>query len=81
MLYPFEMLLCRFTSHHNLDQKANPFYKTPGRPQEFNPLALSKMQKKKYFIWIRIQMSNEKNLGWLGYIGDEILPSYIGIIS
>ena len=25
-------------------------------------------------------MSNEKNLGWLGYIGDEILPSYIGII-
>ena len=26
------------------------------------------------------QMSNEKNLGWLGYIGDEILPSYIGII-
>ena len=26
-------------------------------------------------------LSNEKNLGWLGYIGDEILPSYIGIIS
>ena len=25
-------------------------------------------------------MSNEKNPGWLGYIGDEILPSYIGII-
>ena len=24
--------------------------------------------------------SNEKNLGWLGYIGDEILPSYRGII-
>ena len=24
-------------------------------------------------------MSNEKNLGWLGYIGDEMLPSYIGI--
>ena len=23
-------------------------------------------------------MSNEKNLGWLGYIGDDILPSYIG---
>ena len=23
-------------------------------------------------------LSNEKNLGWLGYIGDEILPSYIG---
>ena len=22
--------------------------------------------------------SNEKNLGWFGYIGDEILPSYIG---
>ena len=22
----------------------------------------------------------KKNLGWLGYIGDEILPSYIGII-
>ena len=24
---------------------------------------------------------HEKNLGWLGYIGDEILPSYMGIIS
>ena len=27
-----------------------------------------------------IQLSNEKNPGWLGYIGDEVLPSYIGII-
>ena len=27
------------------------------------------------------QLSNEKNPGWLGYIGDEILPRYIGIIS
>ncbi len=26
-------------------------------------------------------LSNEKNPGWLGYIGDEILPSYIGIIT
>ena len=27
-------------------------------------------------------VSNEKRApGWLGYIGDEILPSYIGIIS
>ena len=27
------------------------------------------------------QMSHEKRApGWLGYIGDEILPSYIGII-
>ena len=26
-------------------------------------------------------MSHEKRApGWLGYIGDEILPSYIGII-
>ena len=25
-------------------------------------------------------MSNEKNVGWLGYIVDEKLPSYIGII-
>ena len=25
-------------------------------------------------------MSHEKIPGWLGYIGDEILPSYIGII-
>ena len=24
-------------------------------------------------------LSNEKNPGWLGYIGDEILPSYIYI--
>ena len=26
------------------------------------------------------QMSHEKNPGWMGYIGDDILPSYIGII-
>ena len=27
-------------------------------------------------------MSNEKRApGWLGYIGDEKLPSYIGIIT
>ena len=26
------------------------------------------------------QMSSEKNPGCLGYIGDEILPSYVGII-
>ena len=25
-------------------------------------------------------VSNEKNLGWLGYIGDDKLPNYIGII-
>ena len=25
-------------------------------------------------------MSNKKNLGWLFDIGDEILPSYMGII-
>ena len=30
----------------------------------------------------RCDMSNEKRaLGWLGYIRDEILASYIGIIS
>ena len=23
-------------------------------------------------------MSHEENLGWLGFLGDEILPSYIG---
>ena len=27
-----------------------------------------------------MQLSNEKNPGWLGTIGDEILPSYIRII-
>ena len=26
------------------------------------------------------KLSHEKNHGWLAYIGDEILPSYIGII-
>ena len=26
------------------------------------------------------QLSNEKNPGWLGYIGDEKLPSFLGII-
>ena len=26
------------------------------------------------------QLSNEKTLGWLGYIGKEKLPSYMGII-
>ena len=29
------------------------------------------------WIFFLKQMSNEKNLGWLGYIGDETLPSYI----
>ena len=27
-----------------------------------------------------VHLSHEKNPGWLGYIGDEILPSCIGII-
>ena len=30
--------------------------------------------------WMGGQVSNEKNLGCLGYIGDEKLPSYMGII-
>ena len=30
---------------------------------------------------LKKQLSHEKRaFGWLGYIGDEILPSYIGII-
>ena len=29
---------------------------------------------------LKKDLSNERNPGWLGYIGDEILPSYIGII-
>ena len=28
------------------------------------------------FFLARTQMSNEKNPGWSGYIGDEILPSF-----
>ena len=39
-------------------------------PQPYTPL-------KSVNKW---QLSNEKNPGWLGYTGDEILPSYIGII-
>ena len=33
-------------------------------------------------FWKKVngQVSNEKNPACLGYIGDEILPSYIGII-
>ena len=27
-----------------------------------------------------VHLSNEKKLGWLGYIGDGLLPSYLGII-
>ena len=27
------------------------------------------------------KLSNEKNPGWLVYIGDEVLPSYMGIVS
>ena len=27
------------------------------------------------------QLNNEANPGWFGYIEDEILPSYIGIIT
>ena len=29
----------------------------------------------------KTHLSNERNLGWLGYIGDEQLPSYTGIIN
>ena len=29
---------------------------------------------------LKRELSNEKDPGWLGYKGDEILPSYIGII-
>ena len=32
-------------------------------------------------ILISQKMSNEKNLDCLGYIGDEILPRNVGIIS
>ena len=39
------------------------------------------MQSKMKTARFLAQVSNEKNLGWLGYIGDYIiLPSYIGII-
>ena len=31
-------------------------------------------------VWSLKQDEHRKNLGCLGYIGDEILPSYIGII-
>ena len=34
-----------------------------------------------FFEFGYLNLSNEKNLGWLGYIGDEILPSYKGSIS
>ncbi len=45
-----------------------------------------------FFGWVTVElefgedvgffdMSHEKIPGWLGYIGDEILPSYMGIIS
>ena len=27
------------------------------------------------------QLSNEKNLGCLGYMADDILPSYMGIVK
>lgn len=27
-----------------------------------------------------IDLSNEQKTGWLGYVGDDILPSYMGII-
>ena len=40
--------------------------------------------KSKYAQSITIEihyLSNEKNPGWLCYIGDEKLPSYIGIIK
>ena len=44
------------------------------------PLDLS-IQFSMVFYWLVCRhRSNQKNLGWLGYIGDEILPDYIGII-
>ena len=32
-------------------------------------------------IAILPDLSHEKNPGWLGYIGDDILPNYLVIIS
>ena len=36
--------------------------------------------KQRFFRKLDVHLSNEKILGCLGYIGDEILPGYIGII-
>ena len=34
-----------------------------------------------YILEREHHLSNEKHPGCLGYIGDDILPSYVGIIS
>ena len=49
-----------------------------GFPQLFEPKGPHKLRVEWYFGVE--QVSNEKNPGWLGYIGDDKLPSYIGII-
>ena len=51
---------------------------TPGP----TPLAQVEGEEKVEVVFFqKFQMSNEKkDPGWLGYIGDEILPSYMGII-
>ena len=35
---------------------------------------------KSFHCNVETHLSNEQSPGWLGYIGDGILPSYIGII-
>ena len=32
------------------------------------------------FAWVQMSSDQEGPPGWLGFIGDEILPTYIGII-
>ena len=46
------------------------------KPSNFPPFLAS-------YIWIASwkDVSHEKNPGWLGFIRDENLPSYIGIIQ
>ena len=77
--------------HHNKHQplpwiKSGPYcdcqvWKSLGDLQ-VSPIFLGVVSKKVEPGKLLHMLSNEKRApGWLGYIGDEILPSYIGIIS
>ena len=50
----------------------NPLQKMPQVPMMYPSLATGKVIATKWQ-----QLSNEENSGWLGYIGDYILPSYM----
>ena len=69
----FDIFLCGIKHKTPSRKKSPPVHRDSGKTHTHSLAALGGP------AWLR-QLSNEKrDPDWLGYIGDEILPSYIGI--